>query len=124
MSEGILFKANVRKIQSLMDGSMQVTLETPEMSNEEAAKVLSLRKIQGLVYISPKKKIDGAIIDTIDGSTIELDDKGKTPSQRLRAVLWVAWSQDNGGYEDKELHYRFHMEKFIDQVKETLQPDR
>lgn len=120
--EGILFKANVKKVSTLVDGSLTVSLDTPEMSNEEAAKLLSLRKIQGLVYISPKQKIDGAIMDSIDGSDIEPDQAGKSPSQRLRAVLYVAWKQNNEGYKDPELYYRYHVERFIDQVKEKLDP--
>jgi hypothetical protein len=44
----------------------------------------------------------------------------KTPSERLRAVLFVMWNEDHGGYETSDAHYAAHMEKFIDFVKGKL----
>lgn len=46
---------------------------------------------------------------------------GKTPSQRLRAVLWVKWDKegrkgDFNAFKDRE------MERIIDQIKESI-PD-
>lgn len=122
--EGILFKANVKKVSTLVDGSLTVSLETPEMSNEEAAKLLSLRKIQGLVYISPKQKIDGAIMDTIDGQDIEVSG-GKSPSKRLRDRLFVYWKQYPGIYQDFEMFYVHELDAFgqtfLDKLRENEQ---
>ena len=118
--EGILFQATVRKVSTLVDGSLTVQLETPELGNEEAAKLLSLRKIQGLVYISPKQKIDGAIMDTIDGQTPEITG-GKSPSKRLRDRIFVYWKANNEGYEDFEMYYTRQMDlfgqSFLDKLK-------
>jgi hypothetical protein len=44
---------------------------------------------------------------------------GQTPSQRLRAVLFVKWKQ-KGGTGDFEAYYKQQVERFIDKVKETL----
>lgn len=123
--EGILFKANVKKVSTLVDGSLNVMLETPEMGNEEAAKLLSLRKIQGLVYISPKQKIDGAIMDTIDGTEIEVSG-GKSPSKRLRDRLFVYWKAFPGIYQDFEMFYQHELDvfgqTFLDKLRENEQP--
>lgn len=119
--EGILFKANVTKVSTLVDGSLTVSLGTPEMSNDEAAKLLSLRKVQGLVYISPKQKIDGAIMDTIDGTDIEVSG-GKSPSKRLRDRLFVYWKRFPGIYQDFEMFYQHELDvfgqTFLDKLKE------
>lgn len=119
--EGILFKANVKKVSTLVDGSLTVSLDTPEMSNDEAAKLLSLRKVQGLVYISPKQKIDGAIMDTIDGTDIEVSG-GKSPSKRLRDRLFVYWKRFPGIYQDFEMFYQHELDvfgqSFLDKLKE------
>ena len=119
--EGILFQATVRKVSTLVDGSLTISLETPELGNDEAAKLLSLRKIQGLVYISPKAKIDGAIMDTIDGMNPEITG-GKTPSKRLRDIIFVWWKQDPQGYEDFELFYIRQMDVLGQSIKEKLNP--
>ncbi len=47
-------------------------------------------------------------------------DSRKTPAQRLRAVLYLMWKQDNCNYEDFNLYYEFYMEKLIDRLKEKL----
>lgn len=39
--------------------------------------------------------------------------KKKTEAQRLRAVLYKMWEEDDKGFKDAEEHYEFHMEKLI-----------
>lgn len=109
--DGVLFKASVKKVSTLVDGSLTILLETPEMSDEQAAQLLSLRKIEGLAYVSPKKRIDGAIMDTIDGTEIEMTG-GKSPSKRLRDRLFVYWKQNNHGYNDFEMFYVHELDAF------------
>ena len=121
MTEGILFQAIVRKVSTLVDGSLTITLETPELGNEEAAKLLSLRKIQGLCYISPKQKIDGAMMDTIDGQHPEIMG-GKTPSKRLRDRMFVYWNQNHEGYDDYEMWYARQLDLFGQTFLDKLKP--
>ena len=47
------------------------------------------------------------------------EDKAKTPSKRLRAVIYVLWEQ-TGKQGDFEAFYRDRMEKIIDFVKHKL----
>lgn len=122
--EGILFKANVKKVSTLVDGGLTVLLETPEMGDDEAAKLLSLRKVQGLVYISPKHRIDGAMVDTIDGQQPEIMG-GKSPSKRLRDRIFVAWNSNHEGYDDFEMYYARQLDiygqTFLEKLKEQDQ---
>jgi len=119
--EGILFQATVRKVSTLVDGSLTIQLETPELGNEEAAKLLSLRKIQGLCYISPKNKIDGAIMDTIDSQQPEITG-GKTPSKRLRDRIFVYWNQNHEGYDDFEMFYSRQLDLVGQSFLDKLNP--
>jgi len=50
----------------------------------------------------------------------DYDDPGKTPSKRMRNVLYVYWKQDNRGYEVFNDFYIHYMEKFINHIKEKL----
>lgn len=119
--DGLLFQATVRKVSTLVDGSLTISLETPELGNEEAAKLLSLRKIQGLCYISPKQKIDGAIMDTVDGQDVEITG-GKSPSKRQRDRLFVYWNQNHEGYDDFQMWYArqldLHGQSFLDKLNQ------
>lgn len=119
--EGLLFQVTVRKVSTLVDGSLTITLETPELGNDEAAKLLSLRKIQGLCYISPKAKIDGAIMDTIDGTEADIKG-GKSPSKRLRDRIFVAWNSNHDGYEDFEMYYMRQLDLFGQTFLDKLKP--
>lgn len=66
------------------------------------------------------------LLQPADNEPVELKDiKGefatKTPSQRLRATIFVWWKQQNepGDFED---FYRRRMETLIESVKSELQP--
>ena len=47
------------------------------------------------------------------------EDKNKTPSKRLRAVLFVLWKQ-RGEHGDFEVWYREQIEKIIINIKTKL----
>jgi len=57
----------------------------------------------------------------IDGLSPEMTG-GKSPSKRLRDVLYVAYKQNPEGYKDSETYYMAKMEKFVDHVKSKLEP--
>ncbi len=116
--EGTLFPCNVRKVSTLVDGSLTITLETPEMTNEEAAKLLSLRRSTGMAYLSPKT-IETPVMDTIDAMTPEITG-GKSLSKRQRDHLYIIWSMNNHGYEDFELFYNFRMNQNLAALKEEI----
>jgi hypothetical protein len=45
----------------------------------------------------------------------------KSPSKRMKAVLYRLWEQKKEGYDDFELYYRFKMEKLIEVLKSKLE---
>jgi hypothetical protein len=47
-------------------------------------------------------------------------DEIKSPSQRLRAVMFVVWKEVKGGQGDFESFYRAQVERIIEQYKEKL----
>ena len=63
------------------------------------------------------KKKEQAVIDSLQS---EFDFSDKPPSQRLRAVLYRMWEQDNEGFKDSNLHYIYHMNKVIEHFKSKL----
>lgn len=57
--------------------------------------------------------------DLVDLPEIKTDSR-KTPSQRLRAVLFRNWEQNNEGMDTFETYYSAKMEKLINHFKEKL----
>lgn len=119
MIEGVLIAVEVAKIASRVDGSVSITLDTPELNPTKFGEIFSLRKKQAFCYLKADK-INESESKAIDGLQPE-HTGGKTMSKRLRDVLYVAWKQQPKGYEDSELYYRYRMEQFIDMVKNELE---
>jgi len=58
--------------------------------------------------------------EMIDSLEADFEDRGKTPGQRLRAVLFRLWEQVPEGYEDFNLYYQFKMNTVIEHFKSKL----
>lgn len=120
MTDGVLIAVHVAKIASRVDGSVTITLDTPELAASKFGDVFALRKQEAFCYLKPSPISDNER-KALDGLQPE-QTQGKTASQRLRAALYIAWKQNNEGYQDSELYYRYKMEKFIEHVKSKLEP--
>ena len=48
------------------------------------------------------------------------EDSSKTPSQRIRNVIYRLWQQNNEGYADFNLYYQFRVEGIINHFKSQL----
>lgn len=106
----ILDAASTRK-----DRSIKLVFETQEMSAEVAAALFSMRQMQGWLLFSPNTIQE----ENIPDEKAELDE-GKSPSKRLRSVLFILWKQ-RGKQGDFETYYRAQIERLIDQIKEKLE---
>lgn len=105
----------IGRISSRKDGSVSFSGETPEFSDEEFA---TFRKLQNHVLSTifvPKEEPEDEMVEV----KTELDEK--TPSQRLRGVLFILWKQQYmHKYGTFNEFYQRTMERVIDQYKERL----
>ncbi len=105
--------------RSLKDHSYKLLFETSELSPEKLSHLgTSLQKAGYLAFKSDPFKTEE--LQTIDGIEADFEDVGKSPSTRLRSVLFLLWKKTPEGYEDFNLYYRFKMEKLINHYKEKL----
>lgn len=104
-------------IKSRKDRSYRLEFDTRELGGEDASKLLEMRMDEGWLLFAPTSSIDEK---DIPKSQADSGANGKTPSQRLRAVLFIAWSQ-KGSEGDFEDYYRRKMEMIIEQFKERLE---
>lgn len=95
------------------DGSSRITFDSRELTEEEVLILRRFRNEEGWLIFS-KNEIDKEDIPDKDA---EVDTK--TPSQRLRAVLFVRW-KNLGEPETFKMYYDKVMEKFINSVKDRL----
>ena len=97
------------------DGSLSVRFSTPELSADEKTVFFELQKHELKMLLQPKSDAPSGLKD-VKG---EFD--RKTPSLRLRNVLFVEWRQqgEQGDFED---YYRKRIESYIVSVKNHLKP--
>ena len=110
--------ATVESIRSRVDGTWVLGVGTQELKEEQAKVLLKLNRKLGyfLFKVTPLQEAD---LINIPETTPEF--KGdKTPSQRLRAVLYVYWGQRKPTKTFDEF-YKTQMEKIIEWMKEKLE---
>lgn len=99
-----------------VDGSIKITLETRELPPTDAAELFSMRNAEAWAVIAP------TVMKEVSLPTERADPSigKKTPSQRLRAVIYRLWEQTNSG-SDFESFYRIKMDSIIEQLKARLE---
>lgn len=113
--------AQLEGYRSLKDRTLKLSFETGELSPEKMADIhYSLNKV-GYLAFAPDA-LSTQELDEIDKLKVEYDDTGKTPGQRLRAVLYRLWEQQSEGYKDFNLFYAYKLEVLIKHFKEKLTP--
>ncbi len=128
MKNSVVFEGGIDKVSTLADGSLRVYVGTPELSSETMVNVFSLIKKPGFVLISANA-INQDQIDAVEKATTNAEFSEKTPSQRMRGVLYKIWEKTqpktmNGNgemeYVDFDLFYKRQMNKIIDHFKTKL----
>ena len=113
----ILLPATLDGYSPRKDGSFTLRFITQEQTPNGVASIASYYSKYG--YLMFKEQVtqeDNKLMDELDTEISE----GKTPSQRLRGVLYVSWQQNNQGYNDFKDYYRTRMERIIDHLKNQL----
>jgi len=98
---------------SRSDGSASLAFTTQEIGGEQFAELKEHQNLFGHIMFKENE------ITEEDIPTEHAEKTSKTPSQRLRATIFILWSQTgkNGNYE---AFYAEKMEKLIDIVKAKL----
>lgn len=96
------------------DDSVSFTASTPELTDKELGVFRKLTKVNVNALLEPSNGSESVL------KIKEPIDDGKTPSQRLRAVMFIWWEQLGRPHGDFELFYRMKMEGIIRKVKDRL----
>lgn len=105
----------IKRVGINKDDSVSFTAVTPALSDEELGVFRTMSKVMVNALLEP----DGGASSVLEIK--EKVDDGKSPSQRLRAVLFIWFEQQGRPGEDFEVFYRMKMNMLIDKIKEKLQ---
>lgn len=109
----ITLPAYMTGFSSKSDGSASIRFSTQELSADQFAELS--KNLNAFGYLLFKENQ----ITLDDMPTEDVEDRNKTPSKRLRASLYVLWTQ-KGSQGDFEVYYRDMVEKYIIKIKAAL----
>jgi len=114
----IILPAQIEGLTSRKDKTIKVTFGTQELAPNDLAQVFQLN--QRFCYIAIKEELfQQDELDTLDNIKTDLE-SNKTPSQRLRGILYINYQQDNEGYKDFMTYYLGKMDKLCEHFKSKL----
>jgi len=115
----IIFPGILETFRSLKDRSFRITFATNELTPEQSIGITQNTGEYG--YMAFKKEpFKSSEKDMIEAMETDYEVKGKSQSQRIRAILYLLWKENKEGYEDFNLYYDFKTEKYIQYLKNKL----
>lgn len=106
-------------IRTLKDKTLKVTFETNELNPQDLLGLMENLNQFGFLAFKPQpfKKEEKEILEQLESG---YEEQGKTPSQRLRGVLYVNYQQNNDGFDTFTRYYDHHLEKIINHFKSKI----
>jgi hypothetical protein len=108
--------AQIESVSTRADKTLKIVVGTQELNPEEKSALFGLMDKQGW-FLFKENVID--IVDVPKEQAPEFDND-KSPSQRLRAVLYVYWDTKTAKKQSFNSFYDSFVEKKIKEIKETL----
>ena len=117
----IILNSGLEAIATRADGSLKLTFSTPELSSNKCAKLFDIRRKEVLMCLTTGPQISNKQQSELYEAAADLKEvKGKSHSQRLRAVLYRLHEQENSMLTFNEF-YTNKMEALINQIKDRLE---
>jgi len=115
----IILPAIVESIVSRKDRTWKVSFGTQEMSPDKAAALLTMN--QQLCYLAIKAEhFHEEEQDLLEQLKADQELIGKSPGQRLRAVLYRNWEQNDQSFSSFTMYYEHMMAIITEHYKSKL----
>lgn len=113
----VILPAVIEAISTRRDRTFKIIIGTSELPPSESAALLSLHQKASYVAIKPELF---STDETQALDTLKAEAAIKSPSQRLRGILYLCWESEKKGYSDFNSYYAHIMEGLIDHFKKKL----
>ena len=116
----IIIPAYIEGLATRSDKTLKIVVGTQELQPSDVGRLFSLNG--RLAYIAIKEEaFDPNETALIEGLNVTKEEaKNRSPSQRLRAILFVLFKENARGHENFDSFYSQHMEQLIQHFKEKL----
>jgi hypothetical protein len=122
MSRIVYLPASLEGVATRADKTVRLTFGTQELSVQEAGMLFSMH--QSMVYLAIKEELfsreEERAVEELEADASEF--QVKTPSQRLRAVMYRLYQQNNDGFNSFTRYYEHRMEGLVNHFKSKLEP--
>jgi hypothetical protein len=108
--------AIIQGIRTLVDGGLKLDIITRELKPDEMTAIFGLKGQEGW-FVFKENEIKTEDIENLPDVRIEKTDK--SPSERLRAILYRAWEKTSRT-KTADQFYKDYMDKLIESIKEKL----
>lgn len=113
----ILLPAQIESIASRKDKTIRLTIGTQELNPNTAAELFTMN--QQFCYFAIKT--ESFLQNEVDlVNDLKADINVKTPSQRLRNILYINYQQNNEGFKDFNTFYISKMEAICEHYKNKI----
>lgn len=112
----ICLPATIENISTRVDKTLKIIISTQETTSEQSSKLFSLHQKFGW-FLFDENDIKEKDVPLEPAPEFKTD---KSPSQRLRAVLYVYWEENTKKNENFDDFYKKWIEKKIGEIKEYL----
>lgn len=116
----IIIPAIIEHISSRKDNTIRIVIGTQELSPLNAGELFSLAN--SMCFVGFKhEQFNQAERDTLGSLHADAEETNfKTPSQRLRAVLFRLWEHHPEGFKTFATFYEHHMERITNHFKTKI----
>ena len=98
--------------RSMKDRTLKLTFETREPTPEQMAMIQTASHNAGFLAFSTDNFTSDQI-NALKDIKVDYDDPTKTPSKRLRSVLYLLYQKDNEKFDTFQRYYDHHLERII-----------
>jgi hypothetical protein len=114
----ILISGIIEGLSTRKDKTCKLVIGTNELNPDQMSELFNLN--QQFCYLGLKKELfKKEETDLLDSLKTDLDNL-KTPSQRLRAILFCNFQQDSKGYQEFGTYYMAEMDRMCEHYKTKL----
>ena len=112
--------AYITKLETTADGGVKLIVHTQELDPSQGGIIFQLKNKHGY-FLFQEKEFSEEDVKGLPDFVPEFKGE-KSPSQRLRGVLFRVHEANGGRKEDFDAFYRKQMEVLIEHFKEKLNP--
>jgi len=115
----IIIPTIIESIATRKDNTISIRLACNELAPSDVGVIMSMHNKYAYAAIKPEN-FTKTELDLIQNLKVD-ESIGKSPSQRLRGVMFRNWENENEGYKDFEGYYINKMDQIITHLKNKLQ---